>query len=582
MMKINKNILWSEIFINRLVRLGAVYACVSPGSRNTPLTIALARNKSIKTYINIDERSSAFFALGLAKASGKPAILTSTSGTAAAELYPAIIEAYQQHIPLIVCTADRSPELLDNGSNQTINQNNIFSNHITWYFNAGLPEVIPSRLKHINSIARRAFYESMNRGPVHINFPFRKPFEPDAFTDEVDEDLIDPLLLDEAYNSSLGADPSVDLSQIAEKINKSNGIIIVGPGSYSKEFYKNCISLADKSGFPILADASSGFRTCGFTSQVILSNYDAFLRSAEFVKRHQPEVILQFGRNITSKGLGDFLETSKSPRLLINEWGEWTDSSNSDSYIIKMPPALFCSGLLDLHKSSINKDWLNSFTDAEKTADSLKNEFLSVAHFPFEGKVISEILDIMPDESALMISNSMPIRDLDFFTSVLNKNTVIYNNRGASGIDGITSTALGISAASGKRTTLITGDLAFYYDLNGLLASMKYSIPLTVILINNNGGGIFEMLPVAKSGEFFKEFFITPHDLDFSHFVRGYNGSYLIAESWTDLREKYKQAQAKNELVIIEIKTDSHNSTQLRRDFWKKTTQIIDNAYKNK
>jgi 2-succinyl-5-enolpyruvyl-6-hydroxy-3-cyclohexene-1-carboxylate synthase len=583
MMKVNRNILWSEIFINRLVKMGAAYACISPGSRNTSLAFAIANNQNLKSYINIDERSSAFFALGLAKAYGKPVILASTSGTAAAELYPAIIEAYQQHIPLIVCTADRSVELLDNGSNQTINQNNIFGNHIVWHFDAGLPEAIPARLKHINAIARRTFYESINHGPVHINFPFRKPFEREAFTDEADEKLVNSLLIDEFVQTSLTkSSSSIDLLQIAEKISDSKGLIVAGPGNYANDFYINCISAAEKFNFPILADASSGFRTCGISSKNILSNYDAFLRSAEFVKRHQPDIILQFGRNITSKGLGDFLETASSPRLLINEWGQWTDPTNNDSYIIKMPPAQFCSELVKLYTSAAGKEWFNSFLEAEETADVLRASFLAQAQFPFEGKVVSEVLDMMPDNSALMISNSMPIRDLDFFAPVLNKNIVIYNNRGASGIDGIISTALGIAAASGKRTTLITGDLAFYYDLNGLLASMKYNIPLTIVLINNNGGGIFEMLPVAKSEKHFKEFFIAPHNLDFSHFVKGYNGAYSIADSWSGLQEQYKQTFGRNDLAVIEIKTDSHNSTQTRREFWKKTTQTIDNAYKNK
>ncbi len=190
--KINRNYFWAETFIKELSSIGVKYACISPGSRNTSLTLAVASNKKIKSFVHIDERSSAFFALGIAKATNTPVILLCTSGTATAELYPAIIEAYQQRVPLIVCTADRPPELLNTGANQTINQSNLYKNHIRWFFDVGLPEPIPRRIRHIKAIAKRAVYESMvrSKGPVHLNFPFRKPFEPDIITDEVDDDVI--------------------------------------------------------------------------------------------------------------------------------------------------------------------------------------------------------------------------------------------------------------------------------------------------------------------------------------------------------------------------------------------------------
>ncbi|OGV05753.1 MAG: 2-succinyl-5-enolpyruvyl-6-hydroxy-3-cyclohexene-1-carboxylic-acid synthase, partial [Ignavibacteria bacterium RIFOXYB2_FULL_36_7] len=190
--KINRNYFWAETFIKELSSIGVKYACISPGSRNTALTLAVANNKKIKSFVHIDERCSAFFALGIAKASGTPVILLCTSGTATAELYPAIIEAYQQRVPLIICTADRPPELLNTGANQTINQNNLYKNHIRWFFDAGLPEPIQRRIRHIKAIAKRAVYESLvrSKGPVHLNFPFRKPFEPDEFTDEVDSEVI--------------------------------------------------------------------------------------------------------------------------------------------------------------------------------------------------------------------------------------------------------------------------------------------------------------------------------------------------------------------------------------------------------
>src|SRR5690554_3092295 len=273
--KINRNYFWAETFINELTSIGINYACLSPGSRNTPLTLAIANNKKIKSFVHIDERSSAFFALGIAKVTNMPVVVVSTSGTATAELYPAIIEAYQQRVPLIVCTADRPPELLDCGANQTINQNNLYKNHIRWFFDVGLPEPITRRIKHIKVVAVKSVIESCirSRGPVHLNFPFRKPFEPDAYTDEIDESIIKLAENFEAVKKDfisqtkqLNNDESElnDIiserwfNDIFEEIkSKRKGLIIAGPENYHPEFHRNCQRLSELSGYPILADGAS-------------------------------------------------------------------------------------------------------------------------------------------------------------------------------------------------------------------------------------------------------------------------------------------------------------------------------------
>jgi 2-succinyl-5-enolpyruvyl-6-hydroxy-3-cyclohexene-1-carboxylate synthase len=581
-MKINRNILWAETFVKELASAGVKYVCISPGSRNTPLTLAFAANQNIKSYVNIDERSCAFFGLGLAKSSGTPVALVSTSGTATAEFYPAIIEAYQQRIPLIVCTADRPPELLNCGANQTINQNNLYKNHIRWFVDAGLPEPVERRIKNIKVIARRSVYESLigSKGPVHINFPFRKPFEPDSFTDDVDQSLIelageisfDKEELFKVDDKNISSEKwFIEIFNYLKEFEK--GLIIAGPENYDPAFHKNCQVLAEKLGYPVLADGASQLRFGKHSKGNILSNFEGFLRSEFFINNNKPDIIIQFGRTITSKALDTYLEKFTALRFMINEYGDWFDPSNKATAAVACKPFLFCSKMLEIFTNEswerkLN-GWLNTFIEAEKISDSIKDEIINHSQPLNEARIINEVINLLPENSQVMISNSMPIRDFDYFAGNSDKNITVYNNRGASGIDGIISTALGITEESRKPGFLITGDLAFYYDLNGLLAAKKYSIPLIIILVNNNGGGIFEVLPVAKyDKKIFKEFFIAPHSLDFSYFVKGYGGNYRLIDNWDDWQDSFSTALNNKSFSVLEIRTDATKSLELRKKYW--------------
>jgi 2-succinyl-5-enolpyruvyl-6-hydroxy-3-cyclohexene-1-carboxylate synthase len=586
--KINRNYFWAETFIRELASIGVKYACISPGSRNTPLTLAAAYNKNIKSYVHIDERCSAFFALGLAKASETPVVVISTSGTATAELYPAIIEAYQHRVPLIICTADRPPELLDVGANQTINQNNLYKNHIRWFFDAGLPEPIPRRLKHIKALAKRAVFESLirSRGPVHINFPFRKPFEPDVFTDEIGDEVLELSNLVIAEKRDLYKETEKDV--LAEKwfkevasllIKYEKGLIIAGPENYNPLFHNACQALAEILNYPVLADGASQLRFGKHSKKNIISNFEGFLRAEKFAKNLQPDIIIQFGRTMISKALDGFLEKCNSIRFIINEYGDWFDPSNRANAAFACKPYLFCKMMKDfLHSKNFKRNsgkWLKKFKDADETALEVKNRLINNSKFPNECRIIDEIVQLLPDGSQLMISNSMPIRDFDYFASNISKNITVYNNRGASGIDGILSTALGIAKANKVPTFLLTGDSAFYYDMNALLSARKYSIPLIIVLINNNGGGIFEVLPVSKYGKVFKEYFVAPHDLDFAPFVKTFGGIYKLVESWQDFKEKFYKALKEKNFSVIEIRTDAAKSLKLRENFWKEVSASL-------
>jgi 2-succinyl-5-enolpyruvyl-6-hydroxy-3-cyclohexene-1-carboxylate synthase len=577
-LKINRNILWAELFVDELARQGIKYACISPGSRSTPLVYALARHNGIKTLSHIDERSGSFFALGLAKRLQVPVVIACTSGTAAAEFYPAIIEAYQSQTPLIVVTADRPPELIDCGANQTIYQENIYTNHINWFSNTGLPELTNDRLLHIKAIARRAVAESngYTKGPVHINMPFRKPFEPNTVTDEIDEEIINEVRQSAGVPLGYpGSSPDTAyITKIASVIKESaRGLFVVGPGYYDSAFSTAIIKLAGILKYPILADGGSQLRHGNFDKSMVCTEYDAYLKVDAFAKMHTPDLIVQFGMGSSSKGLEGYLSKIPTRRFHINPAGKWIDQSGYLDTVIRCDPTVFCRLLSDYYENrpieNRSNVWANAFIKAETISSSVRQRLVDCTSELFEGKVLRMVFDTIPDNTQVLVSNSMPIRDLEYFVSATEKSVSIFTNRGASGIDGITSTALGLAFDAGKPTVLVTGDLAFYHDMNGLLASLRFSIPLIVVLINNNGGGIFRMLPIADYPEVLTEYFITPHNLDFEPFVSGYDGIYKKISNWSDFQAELSDAINRKRLTVLDIPTDPTESTKLRKTYWK-------------
>lgn len=587
--KINRNILWTETFAKELVHAGVKYACISPGSRSTPLTYAITTNKKLKSFAIIDERSSGFFALGLSKATKTPVVLVCTSGTAAAEFYPAIIEAYQSKVPLIICTADRPPELQNVGANQTINQNNIYKNHIRWFIDAGLPQVNKSGLTKILTITRKAILESsINQlGPVHINFPFKEPFEPASFTDEIENNLLSSVKIKSELLLKLAIPTTIFDQKILKPIsdqlsNQTKGIIVVGLDNYSGGFFSSLSRLSQKIGFPIFADAASNMRFAYKENHNILTNYDSYLRSENFVKAHQPDFIIQFGRNFSSKALSNFIGLCNCKKLLINQFGDWKNPREKSTSIIAGSPESFCKELVPLINinTAEENEWLNEFLRIEKSAAKLKREVIDTASFPNEVRIVNELIKNIPNGSNLMVSNSLPIRDLDLTVPLMQKKINIFHNRGASGIDGIISTALGIAQSSKRRTYLLTGDLAFYYDLSSLHIAKKYSIPLTVILINNNGGRIFEVLPISKYKNIFEEYFATPHNLDFSKLVHAFGGNYRKVKSWKVFKELLSAESAGKMFSVLELKTDPIESLSIRRKYYDRVISLFNHNSK--
>lgn len=590
--KVNRNYVWANAFIDQLTQLGVKYACISPGSRSTPITYALSQNKKIKSFVIIDERTSGFFALGIAKKTNSPVIVVTTSGTAVAELYPAIIEAYQNRVPLIICTADRPAYLRNTGANQTINQDNLYKNHIRFFYDTGLPKLDSKKLNDLKINATKAFNISLylNRGPVHINFPFEKPLEPDSFTDIIEERVISASLpenvqtnfhryLFQKHQDSV----KKGFDSLAKVFNRSrSSLITVGPGNFSNEFLNLLERFSTKYSIPIFADASSGLNFQSNRLQNIIPNFDSLIRCESLKKLFTPKINFHFGRTATSSNLEKFMSEIKAKRYIINNFGDLFDASRK-SKVIRMDEILFLKELLKLNfaEKNISELILAKLKCLDEETEKIKTSVIYNTPKLNEPAILLDILNAIPPDSDLMIGNSIPIRDLDFFSMTIRKNINVYQNRGASGIDGITSTALGIGVNSKNPTYLITGDLSFYYDINSLLIAKQYDVPLIIILINNNGGSIFRFLPIANHKFVLQKYFLTPTNLSFKKITEAFDIEYKELLSSKDIFNHIKVSSVRKRPVVFEIKTNPEFSLNLRRKYWKKVNKFVENSLRN-
>ena len=585
--KVNRNNLWAKIFIDQLADLGVKFACISPGSRSTSLTYTLSKNRKIKSFIHVDERSSAYFALGLAKATGFPVIVITTSGTAVAELYPAIIEAYHQRIPLIVCTADRPSELIGTGANQTINQHNIYKNHIRWFRDLGLPSISETGLHHLQRIAINSFHISLykDKGPVHLNFPFRKPLEPFSYTDEVNKGIF-------KIKPQRGFNHKIDLSKHSVRISENflekiiateRGIIITGPMDYDRQLIKKVKKISSLLRYPIVADGLSQLRFgTSVKDKNILSCFNSIVQSDNFLKDHDPDIIIQFGRTPTSSTIETFFIGTNAERYVLNPFRDNFDPTRNAKAVLAFSPNYFCD---DLQAQLLNKKfkrqktaWLKDFIKADEVCKNVKAKVIEKSKDLNEPSIIGEIFNFLPSGSNIFIGNSLPVRDLDNFLSNNSKRFKIYFNRGASGIDGVTSTALGIAYRK-KPTILITGDLSFLHDLNALTIAIKYSIPITIIVINNNGGGIFQSLPIAQKVKRFTEYFVTPHNLNLSGIVKSFGIDYQLITNKSNLQNHLEKVLERNFPIVLEIRTDAVNSADLRNTYFNEVKNKLNKEF---
>ncbi len=592
-------------FIDELQRVGMRNAVICPGSRSTPLAIAFVAQPDIKTWMHIDERSAAFFALGMAKRLDQPVALLCTSGTAAANFFPAIVEAKLTHVPLLVLTADRPHELRDNGAPQSIDQNRLYGTYVKWFVEVALPEATNAALRYIRTTADRAvaLTKATPAGPVHLNFPFREPLTPEPIANQPlppleQRDTIawmgrpDNAPYVDVHNATQHAVDAATVAHIANLASTTQcGLIIAGPYN-DPALTEPLVRLAHRLGYPILADPLSQVRGGSHDQSHVLSSYDAFLRIDAFTEQMVPELVLRFGAMPTSKPVLTYLKRYPSCPLIVFEANEgWEEPTQLATELIHTDPIALCQNLItvlerhDMVEAKLaptlaSHRWLTTWQRADQvTKQALQTTILDFQQ-PFEGRIFTELAHLLPDGATLYTGNSMPVRDLDTFFWSSEHSIQLMGNRGANGIDGIISSALGASAASEEKepTVLVIGDLSFLHDLNGLLAARLHQLNLTIVLVNNDGGGIFSFLPQAAYPEHFEQLFGTPTGLDFSLAVQMYGGHFQRVEDWEQFRKAVNQGIQTGGLRVVEVVTERESNVRMHRDLWQSVKQALENT----
>jgi 2-succinyl-5-enolpyruvyl-6-hydroxy-3-cyclohexene-1-carboxylate synthase len=567
---------YTAAFVAELVQTGVTDAVVSPGSRSTPMAMVMAEHPGLNVHIHVDERSAAFFALGIAKASGKPVAILCTSGTAAANYFPAVAEANISRIPLIVITSDRPHELRDVGAPQAIDQIHLYGHHVKWFAEMAVPENSDEMLHYVRSVCGRAAATALQApsGPVHLNFPFREPLIPRINDENVFQLKERPRRYVNVRNGSLTIDKN-DLREIAASLNEHEKGMIVCGQIEDPAFKEMVLELADRLNFPILADPLSQLRSGSHSTENVIDAYDTFLRSGEAKDYLKPTIVLRFGSMPVSKALTIFLkENHQAEHLVVDGGGGWRDPAALSTEMIYCNETIFCQQLLSELKANKNQQYLHKWQALNRLTKENLTAIRDTAELS-EPRLFYQLAEMLPENANLFVGNSMPIRDLDSFFHNNRKSIRILANRGANGIDGTVSTALGAASVSQQPSYLVLGDLTFFHDLNGLLAAKLYDINMTIIVINNNGGGIFSFLPQAEHPKHFELLFGTPLDLDFEHVVRMYNGKFTRIQDWDHFGAVMESSKTTHGLNVIEVVTKRDRNTEEHRKMWNLVSQEI-------
>lgn len=582
--------LWARVWVDELGRLDLPGVVISPGSRSTPLAMAFADQERLPIYVMHDERSAAYFALGLGLASGRPGVLLCTSGTAAANYLPAIVEANQAGVPLLALTADRPGELRDSGANQTIDQLKLFGDQVRWFVDVGQPEAEPAgvRIRALRTLADRAVAQTLDPlpGPVHVNFPFAKPLEPtrvladlpDAYWEQ-NRDWIDgrpngrPWVETTTGGRELGRD---QLEALARQINQAaRGVIVCGPRRTGEEFGDAAIAFGKQSGFPILADPLSGVRYGPLSDWAgVLGQYETFLGAPTNLDR--PDLIVQFGGEPVSRNLLNYLARLDGvPRILISPAGAWADEDQSISMLVRAEPENLCQQLLAGVQAGDNAraGWREAWVELEILARGLNRKVMQAARF--EGSRALELFEQLATGATIFVGNSLPIRHVDEFVAPASKDWQVYGNRGASGIDGTVATALGVAAGRGNPGVVVfLGDVALLHDLTALMYIQAFGLEVKVVVLNNDGGGIFERLPIAAYEMQFRKMFTTPHGLNFRAAAEQFGVPYRFISEADPLAGVLDAPGG----MLIEVQGDARRHEEMRRGIHTDLLALLDSS----
>jgi len=535
---------WAQIIASSLYIEGIRDVCISPGNRNTPLVIAMTSHEGLNCTSHIDERSCAFYGLGLSKITKLPTVIITTSGTATANLYPAIIEANLSQVPLIIITADRPNNLIGTGENQTIQQRDLYGYQVRYFQDLGIPNknqnTLKGILKRIYRISMGLNHSALREnppGPIHLNAPFNEPlFQPDDFENKVS--------VKKNRNQNKINYPQINHENINKDYNfiskSKKPIIICGR---MNEFYNEILEFSDQINAPIFADPLSQIRY-NTNHPNIISSYDHFLINNKI----EPDLIIRFGEKPTSKKLCSLLKEWDPFTLLLSPNGRFNDSA---SYILNGDLNHNLDLLKDALSSSENDTWKNSILNLDQDSEQFILNKLDSSKLN-GGTIAIECIESLNKNDTFFIGNSLPIRDIDLYTSNTDKKILTVANRGASGIDGIISTALGCASKRDSHTLLLIGDLSFYHDMNGLLAANRYNINITIVIENNNGGGIFKKLSLDKNNNSFNEFWQTPTNLDIEKVASLYKFNFHRSSTIQDFRKHLNYCLSNKGLNMIE------------------------------
>lgn len=554
----NVNTLWASILVETLHRCGVSLAVVCPGSRSTPLTIAFANHPGIHAIPILDERSASFFALGRAKKTGFPTVLVCTSGTAGANFYPAVIEANQSGIPLIILTADRPPELRHCHAGQTIDQLKLYGNLPNWQCEIALPESSLPMLCYLRQTMIQVWQQSLFPFPgvVHLNLPFREPLTP------IEESLgnlkttFPSDFFDSITNHSINRDSTCkSRSSLPENSwQGKSGIIIAGLAQpENPEAYCQAIAfLSQQLSFPVLAEALSPLRNYAQLNPYLISTYDSILRQPA-ITQLTPEVVIQIGELPTSKQLRNWLKDLNAKRWVIDQRVDNFDPLHGKTIHLQMPIEQVAKNF-HLEPQNRRSPYCKLWCELEaNTRFKIDHTLASVSEI-YEGKVAWLLSQTLPAETPIFLANSMSVRYAEYFWQPNERKIIPYFSRGANGIDGTLSTALGV--AYQDAGVLLTGDLALLHDTNGFLINPKFSGHLTIILINNNGGGIFEILPIADFPSF-EEYFATPQKVDIKQLCLAYDLEYIKITDWQHLADLTVKLPTTG-IRVLELVCDRH------------------------
>jgi 2-succinyl-5-enolpyruvyl-6-hydroxy-3-cyclohexene-1-carboxylate synthase len=526
-------------FVDELARCGLAGACTSPGSRSTPLVLTLARQPGLTCWSHVDERVAGFFAVGVAKHAGRPAAVACTSGTAAAHYLPAVIEAREARVPLIVLTADRPPELRDVGAGQTIDQVKLYGDAAKWFFEVGTHAATPERLRWIRQLAFRAYETAVGGrpGPVHLNFPLREPLV-------LDEPL--PAAGDAPPPRSLRAAPPAAI----ELDPGPRAVIVAGRHERNDGLGEALGAAAGALEMPLLADPLSGARR----GPAAIAHYDVLLRDAAFAAAHRPETVIRIGDLPTSKPLRQWLAGLEARQVAFDPEGAWHDPAGVVSEVLAADPAAWARAVarVPTHASVWLDAWLSADAAAADAIDAVLGSAISEP-------AIARALAALPPEVTVFTASSMPVRDVETFWPARDAPPRVLAHRGANGIDGTLSAAFG-AAAAGARVVVHLGDVALAHDLGALLTAKRLDIPLTIVLVDNGGGGIFDFLPVATQRDAFEEHVATPTGLDAERIAALFG---LVYEPVTDLAT-IREAPG----TLLHVRTDRAENVALHRRVW--------------